>query len=91
MQSPTQRARGRFFAMIHQLFGLEVQSPDVDVGALSPGVKKIQGVVVLMDLQTHGVMHWHDLVSGHAFSFLWRSPQSEPQSAWRKMARPWSA
>ena len=76
MQSPKQSAEGRFFAMIHQIFGLEVENPDVDVGAQSRDVriKKIDGVVVLRDFLTHGVMHWNDLVRIHAFSFLLTSP-----------------
>ena len=59
MQSSTKRAKGRFFAMIPQIFGLEVENPDVDVGAPSPDVKikEIDGVAVPRDFVTHGVMH----------------------------------
>ena len=76
MQSLTKRAKGCFFAMIHQILGLQVRNPDVDVGAQSPDVKikKIDGVVVLRNLLTHGVMHWNDLVRIHALSFLLTSP-----------------
>ena len=66
MQSPQKRANGRFKAMIHQIFGLIVE-PDADVGAQPPDikyfVKKIDGLIVLKDILTHGVMTWHDLHS----------------------------
>ena len=68
MQSPNKRAKGRFWAMIHQIFGLQVENPEVDVGAQSPDVtiKKIDGLVVLRDILTHGVVTWNDLVRMHA-------------------------
>ena len=54
MQSLTKRAKGCFFAMIHQILGLQVRNPDVDVGAQSPDVKiiKIDGVVVRDDAKS---------------------------------------
>ena len=91
MQSPTKRAKGRFFAMVHHIFGLQVAPVEVDVGALSPDVtvSKIHSVAVLGVVLNHGVLHWKNLVSMRIFS--WKSPQSAPLSAWRKRTRFWSA
>ena len=68
MQSPQKRANGRFKAMIHQFFGLTV-GPDADAGAQSPDikyfVKKIDGLIVLKQILTLGVMTWPDLLDMH--------------------------
>ncbi len=46
LQSPARRAKGRFGALIHQTFGLQVENPQVNVGAQSPDVtiKKIDAI-----------------------------------------------
>ena len=68
MQSPQKRANGRFKAMIHQIFGLTVE-PDADVGAQSPDIKyfakKIDGLIVLKQVLTLGVVTWSDLLDMH--------------------------
>ena len=91
VQSLSKRATGRFFAMDHHIFGLQVAPVEVDVGALSPDVtvSKMHSVAVLGVVLNHGVLHWKNLVSMP--SFLLKSPQSAPLGAWRKRTRFWSA
>ena len=78
--------------MIHQIFGLTVE-PDADVGAQSPDikyfVKKIDGLIVLKDILTHGVMTWPDLLRYHS-TFV-RESAGRAAERMESRARPWSA
>ena len=70
MQSPTKRAKGRFDAMIHQLFQVEVvdiPGAAENVGAQSPDytIKPIEGGVVARNILTYGLMDWRELSRIH--------------------------
>ena len=69
MLPPGKRAKARFKTMIHQLFAVEfwLDQESEYVGAQSPDthIKKVDGMVVMRDILTHGLADWRELIRIH--------------------------